>query len=187
MIRLKEKYKTEVVPKLKEFFGYQNVHQVPELEKIVINMGVGEAVQNAKAIELAVNDLTRIAGQQPVIRRAKKSIANFKLREGMPIGASVTLRGDRMYEFMDRFINIALPRVRDFRGISRTAFDGRGNYSVGVAEQIIFPEIDLDKTQIRGLSITCVTSANNDQEGEALLDFFGFPFRGEPKYQAKAQ
>ena len=177
MARLAETYKTEVVPHLKEQFGYANPMEVPRLEKVVINMGIGEAVQNAKVVDAAVKDLAAIAGQQPVIRRARKSIANFKLREGMPIGASVTLRRERMYEFVDRLISIALPRVRDFRGISRKSFDGRGNYSVGVAEQIIFPEIDLEKTSIRGLSITFVTSAKSDDEGRALLEKMGFPFR----------
>ena len=177
MARLLEKYRKEVVPGLMEKFSYKNVNQVPRMEKVVLNMGLGAAIQNAKIMETAADDLARISGQKPILRRAKKSISNFKLREGMPIGLSVTLRGKRMYEFLDRFLNVALPRVRDFRGISAKAFDGRGNYSVGVAEQIIFPEIDLDKTQIRGLSVSMVTSANNDEEGRALLQGLGAPFR----------
>ncbi|MCB0323485.1 MAG: 50S ribosomal protein L5 [Bdellovibrionales bacterium] len=175
--RLKELYDGEIAPQLREQFEYANPYQVPKLVKIVLNMGVGEAVGNSKAIDSAVADLTKITGRKPVIRRAKKSIANFKLREGMPIGVSVTLRREAMYEFLDRLVNIALPRVRDFRGISRTAFDGRGNYSLGIAEQIIFPEIDMEKTTIRGLSITFVTTAKTNQEAEVLLEKFGFPFR----------
>jgi len=183
MLRVLDAYTKEVVPKLKEEFGYKNIHEVPRLEKVVLNMGVGEAIQNSKVIESAVDDLARITGQRPVIRRARKSIANFKLREGMPIGVSVTLRKQRMYEFLDRLLSIGLPRVRDFRGISRNAFDGRGNYSLGVSEQIIFPEIDLDKTTLRGLSITVVTTAKTNPEGEVLLEQLGFPFRkkSEPK------
>lgn len=177
MTRLKEKYENTVVPSLKEKFGFANPTQIPRLEKVVLNMGIGEAVQNAKVLESALSDLTLIAGQKPVVRRAKKSIAAFKLREGMPIGASVTLRRQRMYEFVDRLISVALPRVRDFRGVSRKAFDGRGNYSLGIQEQIIFPEINLDKTQIRGLSVTFVTSAQTNAEGEALLESLGMPFR----------
>ena len=177
MARLHEQYKKEVVPKLKEQFDYKNVFQVPRVEKVVVNMGLGEAVQNSKIVDVALNDLTLITGQRATVRRAKKSIANFKLREGMPIGASVTLRRKRMYEFLDRFTTIALPRVRDFRGISRKSFDGRGNYSVGVSEQIIFPEIDLEKTQIRGLSVNVVTTAKTDSEALALLEQIGFPFR----------
>ena len=177
MARLAKDYRKRVIPKLKEEFGYKNPHEIPRLEKVVLNMGVGEAVQNSKAIDTALEDMTRISGQKPVIRRARKSIANFKLRDGMPIGVSVTLRGTRMYEFVDRLVNVALPRVRDFRGIPKNSFDGRGNYSLGVAEQIIFPEIDLDKSQIRGLSITCVTSANTNDEGRALLKGLGFPFK----------
>lgn len=182
MIRFREKYTEKVVPQLQERFQYKNVHQIPKLEKVVINMGVGEAVQNAKAIETAVDDLTKISGQKPVIRKAKKSIANFKLREGVPIGVSVTLRSSMMYEFLDRLVSIALPRVRDFRGIPRTSFDGRGNYSLGINEQIIFPEIDLEKTTLRGMSISFVTTAPTDQEGEALLELMGFPFRGKSKF-----
>jgi large subunit ribosomal protein L5 len=176
-VRLREKYDKEIIPALKSQFNYSNPHQVPKLEKIIINAGVGEAIQNAKALELAVNDVTKIAGQKPIIRKARKSIANFKLREGMPIGTKVTLRRTRMYEFLDRLLNVALPRVRDFRGIPKNSFDGKGNYSLGIKEQIIFPEIDLDKTQLRGLSITFVTSATTDDEGRALLKEFGFPFR----------
>ena len=175
--RLQEYYAKEVVPKLREEFNYSNPHMVPKLKKITLNMGLGEAVQNSKVVDSAVDDLTRIAGQKPVIRRARKSIANFKLREGMPIGVSVTLRKDMMFEFLDRFISIALPRVRDFRGVPKNSFDGNGNYSLGVAEQIIFPEIDLDKTTLRGLSISFVTSARNDEEGRSLLKHFGMPFR----------
>ena len=175
--RFQETYTKEVVPKLKERFGYSNPMQIPRLKKIVLNMGLGEAVQNPKLMESAVADMTSIAGQKPVIRRAKKAIANFKLREGLAIGLSVTLRKEMMYEFLDRLVTIALPRVRDFRGVPRNSFDGNGNYSMGVAEQIIFPEIDLEKTQLRGLSITFVTSATNDEEGFALLEEFGFPFR----------
>ena len=177
MARLAEKYKSEVVSKLKESFEYKNPHQIPRLEKIVVNMGVGEAIQDSKAVEQASKDLAQITGQTPTVRRARKSIANFKLREGMPIGASVTLRSKKMFEFCDRLFNIALPRVRDFRGVSRKAFDGRGNYSLGVAEQIIFPEIDIDKTKSRGLSVTFVTSAKTNKEGEALLENLGMPFR----------
>ncbi len=175
--RLREKYDKEVIPALQSQFNFSNPHQIPKLEKIIINAGVGEAIQNSKALDLAINDLTLISGQKPLTRRARKSIANFKLREGMPIGAKVTLRRTRMYEFLDRLLNVALPRVRDFRGIPKNSFDGKGNYSLGIKEQIIFPEIDLDKTQLRGLSITFVTSAKTDDEGRALLKEFGFPFR----------
>ncbi len=175
--RFQETYSKEVFPKLKERFSYTNPHQVPKLQKIVLNMGIGEAVQNPKLIESAVADMASITGQKPVIRRAKKAIANFKLREGLPIGVSVTLRKEKMYEFLDRLITVALPRVRDFRGVPRNSFDGNGNYSMGIQEQIIFPEIDLEKTQLRGLSITFVTSAKTNDEGFALLEEFGFPFR----------
>ncbi len=175
--RLAKKYKQEIAPALKEELGYKNTARAPRVEKVVINMGLGKAVENNKIVESALDDLTRITGQRPVVRRARKSIASFKLREGMPIGASVTLRRDRMYEFMDRLLTIALPRVRDFRGISGKAFDGRGNYSLGVSEQIIFPEIDLDKTTLKGLNITVVTSAKSDKESKVLLEKFGFPFR----------
>jgi large subunit ribosomal protein L5 len=179
MARLKELYKKEIIPQLQEKFSYKNTHQVPKLTKVVLNMGLGEAVQNSKAIDGALADLAKITGQQPVVRRAKKSIANFKLREGMPIGASVTLRREMMYEFLDRLVSVALPRVRDFRGVPRK-FDGRGNYSLGINEQIIFPEIDIEKTTVRGLSITLVTTAKTNEEGEALLERFGFPFRKKP-------
>lgn len=175
--RYKEIYDTKVVPELKKQFNYANVHQVPRIEKIVLNMGVGEVVTNAKAIEFATQDMTLISGQKPSIRKSKKSIANFKLREGIPIGVTVTLRGVRMYEFLDRLLSIAIPRVRDFRGIPKNGFDGRGNYSLGLNEQIIFPEIDIEKTVLRGLSVTFVTTANTNEEGKALLTHFGFPFR----------
>jgi large subunit ribosomal protein L5 len=177
MARLKEKYKTEIVPALMKEFEFDNVMQVPKLEKIVVNIGLGEAVQNAKAIDAAVGDLTQIAGQKPVVTRAKKSIAAFKLREGMPIGAMVTLRGAMMYEFLDRLVAVSLPRIRDFRGISPNSFDGRGNYTLGVREQLIFPEIDYDKIdRTRGLEVTIVTTAKNDDEGRQLLANFGMPF-----------
>jgi len=176
--RFKEKYHTEVVPALMERFGYANVHQVPKLEKIVVNMGVGGATQDAKLLESAISDLTIITGQKPAITRAKKSIASFKLRQGMAIGAKVTLRGDRMWEFYDRLLSTALPRIRDFRGVSNKAFDGRGNYSLGVSEQLIFPEIDYDKVdKIRGMDITFVTTAKTDEECRVLLEQFGFPFK----------
>jgi len=176
--RFKERYRTEVVPALVERFAYANVHQVPRLEKIVLNMGVGGATQDAKLLENAVSDLTIISGQKPAITRAKKSIAGFKLRQGMAVGAKVTLRGDRMWEFADRLLSTALPRIRDFRGVSATSFDGRGNYSLGVNEQLIFPEIDYDKVdKIRGMDITFVTSAKTDEECRALLEAFGFPFQ----------
>lgn len=176
--RFKDKYKAEVVPTLMERFGYGNVHEVPRLEKIVVNMGVGGATQDSKLLDAAVGDLTIITGQKPAITRAKKSIAAFKLREGMAIGAKVTLRGDRMWEFMDRLLSTALPRIRDFRGVSATAFDGRGNYSLGVTEQLIFPEVDYDKIdKIRGMDITFVASAKTDEECRVLLEQFGFPFK----------
>lgn len=176
--RLQTRYQEEVVPALTREFSYQNPMQVPRVQKIVLNIGLGEALQNAKAVDAAVGDLTQIAGQKPVVTRAKKSIANFKLREGQPIGAMVTLRGPQMYEFLDRLINIALPRIRDFRGVSRRSFDGRGNYSVGLREQIVFPEIDYDRVdRLRGLEVSIVTSARNDAEGYALLKQFGMPFR----------
>lgn len=175
--RLKENYLNEIAPALMQEFQYQSVMEVPRVTKTVINIGVGEAVQNAKALEAAVNDLTALAGQKPVVTRARKSIAGFKLREGMPIGVMVTLRGDRMYDFLDRLINLALPRIRDFRGISRRSFDGRGNYSLGLREQILFPEIDYDKVdKIRGLEVVIVTTALNDEQGYALLKKFGMPF-----------
>jgi large subunit ribosomal protein L5 len=176
--RFKEKYRTEVVPALMERFGYTNVHQVPRLEKIVLNMGVGAATQDPKLLESAIADMTIVSGQKPAITRAKKSIASFKLREGMAVGCKVTLRGDRMWEFADRLLSTALPRIRDFRGVSNKAFDGRGNYSLGVNEQLIFPEIDYDKVdKIRGMDITFVTSAKTDEECRALLEAFGFPFK----------
>lgn len=177
MARLKEKYQTEIVPALMKEFEFDNVMQVPKLEKIVVNIGLGEAVQNAKAIDAAVGDLTQITGQKPVVTRAKKSIAAFKLRAGMPIGAMVTLRGEMMYEFLDRLVAVSLPRIRDFRGISPNSFDGRGNYTLGVREQLIFPEIDYDKIdRTRGLEVTIVTTAKNDDEGRQLLAHFGMPF-----------
>ena len=177
MVRLGEYYQKEVTKKLRERFGYANQMEIPRIQKVVINIGLGEATQNPKVVEAAVQDLLRITGQRPVIRRSKKAIANFKLREGLPIGVSVTLRKDRMYEFVDRLISIALPRVRDFRGISRTAFDGRGNYTLGLVEQIIFPEIDIEKSTVRGMNVTVVTSARTNKEAEALLELLGFPFR----------
>ncbi|BAQ09168.1 50S ribosomal protein L5 [Sporosarcina sp. FSL W7-1349] len=178
MSRLKEKFNTEITPALMSKFDYTSVMQVPKVDKIVINMGVGDAVQNAKALDAAVEDLTIISGQKPVITKAKKSIAGFRLREGMPIGAKVTLRGERMYEFLDKLISISLPRVRDFRGVSKKAFDGRGNYTLGVKEQLIFPEIDYDKvSKIRGMDIVIVTTANSDEEARELLTQFGMPFQ----------
>lgn len=178
MPRLKDKFRDEVVKSMMERFGYKNPMQVPRLEKVVINMGVGEAIQNSKAIDAAVNDLMIIAGQRPVVTKAKKSIAAFKLRAGMNVGCKVTLRGDRMYEFVDRLFNIALPRVRDFRGISPKSFDGRGNYSMGVREQLIFPEIDYDKIdKVRGMDIIFVTTARTDEEARELLRLLGMPFK----------
>ena len=177
MARLREKYREEVVPELMKEFGYSNVMQVPELEKIVVNVGLGEAVSNAKAIESAVADVSAITGQRPVVTRAKKSIAAFKLRAGMPIGTTVTLRGPRMYEFFDRLVAITLPRIRDFRGVSPNAFDGRGNYTLGLREQIAFPEIDYDRIdKTRGLELSLVTSARTDEEGQRLLALLGMPF-----------
>ena len=177
MSRLLDKYKSEVIPALTKKFSYKNVMQVPKLEKIVINMACGDAVGNAKALESAIADLTQIAGQKPVITRARKSLAAWKLRTGMAIGCKVTLRGRRMYEFLDKFMNIALPRVRDFRGVSRKSFDGRGNYAVGVKEQLIFPEIDYDKIdKIRGMDIIVVTTANTDEEAREFLAMLGMPF-----------
>jgi len=176
--RFKEKYKAEVAPALLEQLGYANVNQVPRLEKIVVNMGVGAAVADAKQLDAAIEDLRIITGQQPMTTRAKKSIAGFKIRQGMPIGAKVTLRGDRMWEFFDRLLSTAIPRVRDFRGLPANSFDGRGNYSMGVTEQLIFPEIDYDKVdRTRGMDITFVTNANTDDEARALLTAFGFPFK----------
>ena len=177
MARLKTKYQNDVVPAMMKEFGYRNAMQVPRLEKITVNVGVGEATQNAKAIDAAVAEIMTITGQKPVVTRAKKAIANFKLREGVPIGCMVTLRRDRMYEFLDRLIHVALPRVRDFKGISNRSFDGRGNYSLGLREQIIFPEIHADRVEkARGLTITITTTAKTDLEGLALLRFMGMPF-----------
>ena len=178
MSQLKEFYEKEAVPKLTKTFNYKNIMQVPRLEKVVLNMGLGEAIQNIKLLDAAAAELQIIAGQHPVITRAKKSIAAFKLREGMPIGCMVTLRRNRMYDFFYKLVNVALPRVRDFRGISGKAFDGRGNYSLGIKEHIIFPEIDYDKIdKIKGLNISVVTSARNDEEGKELLRLLGMPFR----------
>jgi large subunit ribosomal protein L5 len=178
MSRLKEKFNKEVTPALMSKFEYTSVMQVPKVDKIVINMGVGEAVQNTKALDAAVEDLTIISGQKPVVTKAKKSIAGFRLREGMPIGTKVTLRGERMYEFLDKLISVSLPRVRDFRGVSKKSFDGRGNYTLGVKEQLIFPEIDYDKvSKIRGMDIVIVTTANSDEEARELLTQFGMPFQ----------
>jgi len=175
--RLQEKYENEVVQDLMEKFGYKNIMEVPKLEKIVLNMGVGEAKDNSKVLDAAVSDMQLIAGQKPVITRAKKSIANFKLRENMPIGCKVTLRKSQMFEFADKLMNVALPRVRDFRGASSKAFDGRGNYAIGVKEQLIFPEIDYDKIdKIRGMDIIFVTTAKTDEEARELLRFLGMPF-----------
>ena len=175
--RLKEQYQSEIVEALTKKFGYKNVMEVPKLDKIVINMGVGEAKENAKALETAIKDMEIIAGQKVVVTRAKKSVANFKIREGMPIGCKVTLRGDRMYEFADRLINLALPRVRDFRGVNPNAFDGRGNYALGIKEQLIFPEIEYDKVdKVRGMDIIFVTTAKTDEEARELLTQFNMPF-----------
>ena len=176
--RLKALYRDEIRGKLKEAFGYKNAMMTPAIDKIVINMGVGDAVNDRKAVDTAAQDLTVIAGQKPVITKARKSISNFKLREGMPVGAKVTLRKDRMYEFLDRLITIALPRVRDFRGLNSKSFDGRGNYAIGLKEHIVFPEIDYDKVdKIRGMDIIVCTTANSDEEARALLKEFNFPFR----------
>jgi large subunit ribosomal protein L5 len=176
--RLKEKYQTEVVPALMQEFRYRSVMQVPRIEKIVLNIGLGEAIQNSKALDAATADLAAIAGQKPVITRARKSIAAFKVRQGMPIGVMVTLRGPRMWSFLDRLMNLVLPRLRDFRGVSRRSFDGRGNYSIGLREQIVFPEIDYDKVdKLRGLEVVIVTTAPDDEQGYALLKRLGMPFR----------
>lgn len=176
--RLKEKYNNEVIPALMERFQYENIMEVPKLEKIVINMGIGEARDNPKVLEAAVNELELITGQKPVITKAKKSIANFKLREGMKVGTKVTLRGEKMYNFLDKLMNIALPRVRDFRGVSDTSFDGRGNYALGIKEQLIFPEIEYDKVEsIRGLDIIVVTTAKTDEEAKVFLEKMGMPFK----------
>lgn len=178
MSQIKEKYQKEVAPKLQEQFNFKNPYQIPRVEKIVLNMGLGEAIQNMKILDTAVEELKAIAGQKPVITRAKKSIAAFKLREGMPIGCMVTLRRQHMWDFLNKLVNIALPRVRDFRGISGKAFDGNGNYSLGIKEHIIFPEIDYDKIdKIKGLNVSIVTSARNDEEGKSLLKLLGMPFK----------
>lgn len=178
MTRLKDKFVKEITPALMSKFNYKSVMQVPKIDKIVINMGVGDAVQNAKALDSAVEELALISGQKPLITRAKNSIAGFRLREGMPIGAKVTLRGERMYEFFDKLVSVSLPRVRDFRGISKKSFDGRGNYTLGVKEQLIFPEIDYDKvSKVRGMDIVIVTTANTDEEARELLTQFGMPFQ----------
>ena len=178
MVRLKEKYLSEVVPALQQKFNYKNINEVPKLVKIVVNQGLGDCKDNAKALEQAVEELTTIAGQKPLVTKAKKSIANFKLRAGMNVGAKVTLRGDRMYEFADKLVSIVLPRVRDFRGVSTKAFDGRGNYSLGVREQLIFPEIEYDKVEkIRGMEMIFVTTAKTDEEAKELLRLLGMPFQ----------
>ena len=185
--RLKVRYSEEILPRLRSERGMANPMQVPRLEKIVINMGIGEAVKDARMLEAAVEDLTTITGQKPVITKARKSIAGFKLREGMSIGAKVTLRGARMWEFLDRLISTALPRIRDFRGLDPKAFDGRGNYTIGVTEQLIFPEIDYDKVvKVRGMDITIVTTATNDDDGRALLHALGLPLQGESAVTAEA-
>ena len=178
--RLQEKYLTEVVPALQREFGLKNIMQVPQLHKVVINIGMGEAIQNAKAMDNAVRDLGDITGQRPVVTRAKRSVAAFKLRENMPIGCMVTLRGRRMYDFLDKLINVALPRLRDFQGVSADSFDGRGNYTLGIREQLVFPEIDYDKIdKVRGMEITVVTTARTDEEGRKLLALMGMPFKGK--------
>lgn len=178
MSRLKDMYNEQIKQSLHDKFNYSNVMEIPKLEKIVINIGVGEAVHNSKALDAAVSDLATITGQQPIVTHAKKSIANFKIRENMALGCKVTLRGEKMYEFLDKLINIAIPRVRDFRGVSATSFDGRGNYSLGIKEQLIFPEIDYDKIdKVRGMDIIIVTTAKTDEEARALLDAFGMPFK----------
>ncbi|MDR7867689.1 MAG: 50S ribosomal protein L5 [Sporomusaceae bacterium] len=177
MARLKEKYLKEVAPAMMEKFGYKNVMEIPRVEKVIVNMGVGEAVANPKVLDAAVNDLMTIVGQRPVVTRAKKSIAAFKIRQGMAIGTKVTLRGERMYQFLDKLLNVALPRVRDFRGVSPKSFDGRGNYTMGIKEQLIFPEIDYDKVdKVRGMDIIVVTTANTDEEARELLKLMGMPF-----------
>jgi large subunit ribosomal protein L5 len=176
--RLLERYRSEVVPKLRKEFGYENAHQVPRLSKVVVNVGLGEATSNAKLLEQAGVELAAITGQKPLVRKARKSIANFKLREGQAVGCMVTLRGDRMWEFYDRLVSVALPRVRDFKGVSPKAFDGRGNYTLGLREQIIFPEVDYDKVErITGMNVTVCTTARTDAEGKALLAHLGMPFR----------
>jgi large subunit ribosomal protein L5 len=181
VLRLKEKYKSEVAPQLMTKFGYKNVHQIPKFEKVVINMSVGDAISNSKALDIAIQELTTISGQKPVITKAKKSIAAFKLREGMNIGGKVTLRGERMYVFLDKLFNIVLPRIRDFRGLSRKSFDGRGNYNMGLKEQLVFPEINFDKVdKARGMDIVIVTTAKNDEEATAFLESMGLPLQKGP-------
>ncbi|MBE9190145.1 50S ribosomal protein L5 [Gloeocapsopsis crepidinum LEGE 06123] len=178
--RLKSLYQEQIVPQLMEQFQYTNIHQVPKLTKVTVNRGLGEAAQNAKALESSINEIATITGQKPVVTRAKKAIAGFKIRQGMPVGLMVTLRGERMYAFVDRLVNLALPRIRDFRGISPKSFDGRGNYTLGVREQLIFPEVDYDSIdQIRGMDISIITTAKNDEEGRALLKAMGMPFRDQ--------
>ena len=178
MSRLKEQYTNEIMEAMMKKFGYKNIMQVPKIEKIVVNMGVGEAKENKKLLDAAVADLEMISGQKAIVTKARKSVANFKLREGMPIGCKVTLRGERMYEFADRLINLALPRVRDFRGVSQNSFDGRGNYALGIKEQLIFPEIEYDKVdKVRGMDVIFVTTANTDEEARELLTLFGMPFK----------
>jgi large subunit ribosomal protein L5 len=185
--RLKTRFREEVVSRLQRELGLDNPMQVPRLDRVVLNMGVGDALKDGRMLEAAVDDLTTITGQKPVITKARKSIAGFKLREGMAIGAKVTLRGDRMWEFIDRLVAIAIPRIRDFRGLNPSAFDGRGNFTLGLTEQLIFPEIDYDKVvKVRGMDITVVTTAKNDEEGRALLVALGFPFEGIPVVQAEA-
>ena len=185
--RLKTRYREEAVARLQQELGLPNAMQVPRLEKVVINMGVGDSLKDGRMLEAAVEDLTIITGQKPVITKARKSIAGFKLREGMPIGVKVTLRGDRMWEFVDRLVSIAIPRIRDFRGLNPSAFDGRGDYTLGLTEQLIFPEIDYDKVaKVRGMDITVVTTAKSDEEGRALLVALGFPFEGIPMVTAQA-
>ena len=178
MSRLRERYNTDVAPALKKEFGYKNVMAIPKIEKVVVNMGLGEATQNAKIVDIGADEITRITGQKPVVRRAKKSIAQFKVRQGMPIGTMVTLRGEKMWEFLDRLISIALPRVRDFRGVSPRGFDGRGNYTLGLKDQLLFPEIDYMKVdKARGMNISVVTTAKTDEESRKLLQLLGMPFR----------
>jgi len=185
--RLKVRYREEVLPRLRQELGYANAMEVPRLQKVVINMGVGDALKDARMLEAATQDLAVIAGQRPVVTKARKSIAGFKLREGMSIGAKVTLRGDRMWEFVDRLITVAIPRIRDFRGLSRRSFDGHGNYTLGLTEQLIFPEVDYDKVvKVRGMDITVATTAQTDDEGRALLIALGFPFEGAPAVSAAA-
>ena len=177
MSQLRESYRKEIIPRLRELYGYKNIMQVPRLDKVVLNIGLGEAIQNAKALEAAEGDLTAISGQHPVTTRAKKSIASFKLRAGMPIGLMVTLRGKRMYDFVDKLVNATLPRMREFHGVSKNSFDGRGNYTLGLKEQIIFPEVDYDKIdKVRGLEVSIITTAKTDDEGRHLLELLGMPF-----------